>query len=142
MFDFCSNEKKLENLHRSLPLPPAGVLAQSGYVLISCSSSLSSNNGSTPESFNERLKVSGAALTGDEEHNIDPKAIAREVSAVNRLGIEVAIVVGGGNISLVDPSGLGAVALTVPLLIVSGIKSILDFLVMCLLQVVVYTAAS
>nr|VDC75817.1 unnamed protein product [Brassica rapa] len=30
MFDFCSNEKKLENLHRSLPLPPAGVLAQSG----------------------------------------------------------------------------------------------------------------
>ncbi|CAF2151454.1 hypothetical protein HID58_002128, partial [Brassica napus] len=83
------------------------------------------------------LKVSGAALTGDEEHNIDPKvssfflfsAIAREVSAVNRLGIEVAIVVGGGNISLVDPSGLGAVALTVPLLIVSGIKSILDFLV-------------
>ncbi|KAH0855008.1 hypothetical protein HID58_023104, partial [Brassica napus] len=77
----------------------------------------------------KRLKVSGAALTGDEEHNIDPKAIAREVSAVNRLGIEVAIVVGGGNISLVDPPGLGAVALTVPLLIVSGIKSILDFLV-------------
>jgi uridylate kinase len=47
------------------------------------------------------LKVSGEALAGDEEQNIDPKvtmAIAREVAAVTRLGIEVAIVVGGGNI--------------------------------------------
>ncbi|KAJ0264405.1 hypothetical protein HA466_0027700 [Hirschfeldia incana] len=98
-------------------------------VLISCSSSLSSNNGSTPESMNGSglngqssfpgmpsfdgtskppvkwrrvlLKVSGEALAGDEEQNIDPKvtmAIAREVAAVTRLGIEVAIVVGGGNI--------------------------------------------
>ncbi|KAL0743505.1 hypothetical protein Bca4012_085018 [Brassica carinata] len=99
-------------------------------VVISCSSSLSSNNGSTPESLNGSglngqssfpgmpsfegtskkpplkwrrvlLKVSGEALAGDEEQNIDPKvtmAIAREVAAVTRLGIEVAIVVGGGNI--------------------------------------------
>ncbi|VVA98135.1 unnamed protein product [Arabis nemorensis] len=98
-------------------------------VLISCSSSLSSNNGSTPESMNGSglngqssfpgmpsfdgtskpplkwrrvlLKVSGEALAGDEEQNIDPKvtmSIAREVAAVTRLGIEVAIVVGGGNI--------------------------------------------
>ncbi|MED6196459.1 hypothetical protein PIB30_047675 [Stylosanthes scabra] len=47
------------------------------------------------------LKVSGEALAGDHSQNIDPKitmAIAREVSAVTRLGIEVAIVVGGGNI--------------------------------------------
>ncbi|KAG5529137.1 hypothetical protein RHGRI_029718 [Rhododendron griersonianum] len=47
------------------------------------------------------LKVSGEALAGDQEQNIDPKvtmAIAREVAAVTRLGIEVAIVVGGGNI--------------------------------------------
>ncbi|CAL1379823.1 unnamed protein product [Linum trigynum] len=47
------------------------------------------------------LKVSGEALAGDNEQNIDPKvtmAIAREVAAVTRLGIEVAIVVGGGNI--------------------------------------------
>ncbi|KAL1221582.1 Uridylate kinase PUMPKIN [Cardamine amara subsp. amara] len=100
-------------------------------VLISCSSSLSSDNGSTPESMNGNgsglngqssfpgmpsfdgtskpplkwrrvlLKVSGEALAGDEEQNIDPKvtmSIAREVAAVTRLGIEVAIVVGGGNI--------------------------------------------
>ncbi|KVH92223.1 uncharacterized protein LOC112515936 [Cynara cardunculus var. scolymus] len=47
------------------------------------------------------LKVSGEALAGDHEQNIDPKvtmAIAREVADVTRLGIEVAIVVGGGNI--------------------------------------------
>ncbi|KFK39184.1 hypothetical protein AALP_AA3G211000 [Arabis alpina] len=100
-------------------------------VLISCSSSLSSNNGSAPDSMNGNgsglngqssfpgmpsfdgtsnpplkwrrvlLKVSGEALAGDEEQNIDPKvtmSIAREVAAVTRLGIEVAIVVGGGNI--------------------------------------------
>ncbi|KAK7399399.1 hypothetical protein VNO78_10581 [Psophocarpus tetragonolobus] len=47
------------------------------------------------------LKVSGEALAGDRSQNIDPKitmAIAREVAAVTRLGIEVALVVGGGNI--------------------------------------------
>ncbi|XP_057525112.1 uridylate kinase PUMPKIN, chloroplastic [Amaranthus tricolor] len=47
------------------------------------------------------LKVSGEALAGDNTQNIDPKvtmAIAREVASVTRLGIEVAIVVGGGNI--------------------------------------------
>ncbi|KAJ0973339.1 hypothetical protein J5N97_021298 [Dioscorea zingiberensis] len=47
------------------------------------------------------LKVSGEALAGDHKENIDPKitmAIAREVASVTRLGIEVAIVVGGGNI--------------------------------------------
>ncbi|KAL9459450.1 hypothetical protein AB3S75_002782 [Citrus x aurantiifolia] len=47
------------------------------------------------------LKVSGEALAGDHTQNIDPKitmAIAREVALVTRLGIEVAIVVGGGNI--------------------------------------------
>ncbi|KAK9742158.1 hypothetical protein RND81_03G152100 [Saponaria officinalis] len=47
------------------------------------------------------LKVSGEALAGDNMQNIDPKvtmAIAREVASVARLGIEVAIVVGGGNI--------------------------------------------
>ncbi|CAM8985799.1 unnamed protein product [Rhodiola kirilowii] len=47
------------------------------------------------------LKVSGEALAGDHQQNIDPKvtmAIAREVAAVARHGVEVAIVVGGGNI--------------------------------------------
>lgn len=47
------------------------------------------------------LKVSGEALAGDQLQNIDPKitmSIAREVASVTRLGVEVAIVVGGGNI--------------------------------------------
>ncbi|KAK9096394.1 hypothetical protein Sjap_021891 [Stephania japonica] len=47
------------------------------------------------------LKVSGEALAGDQTQTIDPKitmSIAREVASVTRLGIEVAIVVGGGNI--------------------------------------------
>ncbi|KAL6853959.1 hypothetical protein ACP4OV_019988 [Aristida adscensionis] len=47
------------------------------------------------------LKVSGEALAGDHTENIDPKitmAIAREVASVTKLGVEVAIVVGGGNI--------------------------------------------
>ncbi|XP_031503679.2 uridylate kinase PUMPKIN, chloroplastic [Nymphaea colorata] len=46
------------------------------------------------------LKVSGEALAGDRSHNVDPEitmSIAREVAAVTRLGVEVAIVVGGGN---------------------------------------------
>ncbi|XP_004503953.1 uridylate kinase PUMPKIN, chloroplastic [Cicer arietinum] len=65
--------------------------------------SLSMNESNKP-SFKWRrvlLKVSGEALAGDQAQNIDPKitmAIAREVAAVTRLGIEVALVVGGGNI--------------------------------------------
>ncbi|CAK9146012.1 unnamed protein product [Ilex paraguariensis] len=61
-------------------------------------------NGSSKPSYKWRrvlLKVSGEALAGDQNQNIDPKvtmAIAREVATVTRLGIEVAIVVGGGNI--------------------------------------------
>lgn len=63
-----------------------------------------SMNESSRASFKWRrvlLKVSGEALAGDNAQNIDPKitmAIAREVAAVTRLGIEVALVVGGGNI--------------------------------------------
>ncbi|CAM6129633.1 unnamed protein product [Calypogeia fissa] len=59
------------------------------------------------------LKVSGEALAGDGTGNIDPKitmSIAREVAAITRLGVEVAIVVGGGNFfrgaSWVGSSGL------------------------------------
>ncbi|XP_071722196.1 uridylate kinase PUMPKIN, chloroplastic [Rutidosis leptorrhynchoides] len=61
-------------------------------------------NGTSRPSFRWRrvlLKVSGEALAGDQTQNIDPKitmSIAREVAAVTRLGIEVALVVGGGNI--------------------------------------------
>jgi uridylate kinase len=47
------------------------------------------------------LKLSGEALMGDLEYGTDPgrvQAIASEVAAVHARGVEVAIVVGGGNI--------------------------------------------
>src|SRR3990167_8391049 len=47
------------------------------------------------------LKISGEALAGTAPYGIDPKMIARvagEVKELNDLGVEVAIVIGGGNI--------------------------------------------
>ncbi len=47
------------------------------------------------------LKVSGEALAGEAGHGIDAKvaeSIAKEIAEVSRQGIEVAVVVGGGNI--------------------------------------------
>uniref|UniRef100_A0A6M2F0Z5 UMP kinase n=1 Tax=Populus davidiana TaxID=266767 RepID=A0A6M2F0Z5_9ROSI len=106
------------NLHRLMK----GKRSSNGRLVINCSSEM----GPTSDPINLRqpqmssvapfgvtmneqsyrwqrvlLKVSGEALAGDQMQNIDPKvtmAIAREVATVTRLGIEVAIVVGGGNI--------------------------------------------
>lgn len=47
------------------------------------------------------LKFSGEALLGDADYGIDPKVIGRladETIAVQRSGVEVGIVIGGGNI--------------------------------------------
>jgi uridylate kinase len=47
------------------------------------------------------LKISGDVLTGDGDYGIDPKVIcqiAQEIKEVKNLGVEVAIVIGGGNI--------------------------------------------
>jgi uridylate kinase len=47
------------------------------------------------------LKLSGEALMGDQGHGIDPvtiDSIAEEVRSVHQLGVQVAMVVGGGNI--------------------------------------------
>ncbi|RDW19510.1 UMP kinase [Oceanobacillus arenosus] len=47
------------------------------------------------------LKLSGEALSGDQDYGINPKtikSIAEQVKEVVELGVEVAIVVGGGNI--------------------------------------------
>jgi len=47
------------------------------------------------------LKLSGEALMGDRSHGIDPIRIrdyAKEIKAVVDMGIEIAIVIGGGNI--------------------------------------------
>ena len=47
------------------------------------------------------LKLSGEALMGENGYGIDPKVvirIAQEVKDVHELGVEIALVVGGGNI--------------------------------------------
>ena len=47
------------------------------------------------------LKLSGEALMGDLDYGIDPayiRRIAGEVKAISDLGVEVALVIGGGNI--------------------------------------------
>jgi len=47
------------------------------------------------------LKLSGEALMGDNQYGIDPKRLAeyaQEIKKVVDLGVEVAIVIGGGNI--------------------------------------------
>ncbi len=47
------------------------------------------------------MKLSGEALMGDEGYGIDPKRLAQYASEIKRIhdqGIEIAIVIGGGNI--------------------------------------------
>ncbi len=47
------------------------------------------------------LKLSGEALMGDEDYGIDPKVLnrlAREVIETREAGVEIALVIGGGNI--------------------------------------------
>ncbi|MBI3811195.1 MAG: UMP kinase [Nitrospirae bacterium] len=47
------------------------------------------------------LKISGEVLAGDQGYGIDPKvidAVAIEIKDIHDLGVEVAIVIGGGNI--------------------------------------------
>lgn len=47
------------------------------------------------------LKLSGEALIGEEDYGIDPKVINRiaaEIHQIRQLGVEIGIVIGGGNI--------------------------------------------
>src|SRR5918998_4136987 len=62
----------------------------------------------TPETQNSPLtyrrvllKISGEALMGEQNYGIDvnvARSVAEEIKAVNQLGVQVAVVVGGGNI--------------------------------------------
>ena len=55
----------------------------------------------TPKYKRILLKLSGEALAGDQGYGIDPKVIADiadEIKGVVALGVEVALVIGGGNI--------------------------------------------
>jgi uridylate kinase len=64
--------------------------------------SVEGNSSAPPPAFRRvLLKLSGEALMGDLEYGTDPErvqAIAADIAAVHRRGVEVAIVVGGGNI--------------------------------------------
>ena len=47
------------------------------------------------------LKLSGEALMGEQQYGIDPHVasqIAREIGEIQTLGVQAAIVIGGGNI--------------------------------------------
>jgi len=47
------------------------------------------------------LKMSGEALTGNEHSGIDPNVVSRiaqDISAVHQLGVEIGLVIGGGNL--------------------------------------------
>lgn len=58
-------------------------------------------NKSAPAYRRILLKISGEALMGEQNYGIDvnvARAVAEEIKAVNQLGVEVAVVVGGGNI--------------------------------------------
>ena len=47
------------------------------------------------------VKLSGEALMGDSDYGIDPaflRRLASEIASVRELGVEVAVVIGGGNL--------------------------------------------
>ena len=55
----------------------------------------------TPRYSRVLLKLSGEALVGDQTFGIDPKAasqIAKEIGEVQQLGVQTAVVIGGGNL--------------------------------------------
>jgi uridylate kinase len=56
---------------------------------------------STPRFQRIMLKVGGESLIGEREYGIDPKAafnVAKQIQSVHERGIQVAVVIGGGNI--------------------------------------------
>src|SRR4051812_37436811 len=59
------------------------------------------SSSSTPAYKRVLLKLSGEALMGEQNYGIDPivaSQIAKDVSEIQSLGVETAIVIGGGNI--------------------------------------------
>ncbi|MCO5611547.1 hypothetical protein L7F22_065800 [Adiantum nelumboides] len=74
--------------------------SSSGAATLDSLSGAKINSHATPKWRRVLLKVSGEALSGDGRQNIDPKitmSIATEIAAITKLGIQVAVVVGGGN---------------------------------------------
>lgn len=69
-----------------------------------CAASADSHEGDAMETLKYKrimLKVSGEALAGEERFGVSPLVLsflADEIRAVHELGVQVAVVVGGGNI--------------------------------------------
>jgi uridylate kinase len=62
---------------------------------------LQATGGAQPRYHRVLLKISGEALLGNRQYGVDPQMctyIAREVRSIHALGVEVSVVVGGGNI--------------------------------------------
>src|SRR5215203_2619497 len=59
------------------------------------------------------LKISGEALMGEQNYGIDvnvARSVAQEIKAVNELGVQVAVVVGGGNMYRSSADYIGMLA--------------------------------
>ncbi|MFD1881066.1 UMP kinase [Paracoccus pacificus] len=63
---------------------------------------MTTKEGTAPTSYQRvMLKISGEALMGDQGYGLHPPTVARiadEVESVHKLGVEVCMVIGGGNI--------------------------------------------
>ena len=62
---------------------------------------MASPDGKVPQFKRVMLKISGEALMGDKGFGLNPptvERIAREVKSVHELGVEICMVIGGGNI--------------------------------------------
>jgi uridylate kinase len=69
--------------------------------MIEASEQAAAEPGSVPVFHRILLKLSGEALMGEREYGLDParvEAIAKEIVDVHALGLQIAIVVGAGNI--------------------------------------------
>ena len=58
------------------------------------------------------LKLSGESLMGKQGYGIDPERLsdyANQIKEISEMGVQIGIVIGGGNISLALSSALGAV---------------------------------
>lgn len=81
-------------------MPAQGDAANSSTATIA-DSSATTNDAPQPAYRRVLLKISGEALMGAQNYGIDvdvARSVAEEIKAVRNMGVEVAVVVGGGNI--------------------------------------------
>ncbi len=81
-------------------MPAQGEAANSSTATIA-DSSATTNDAPQPAYRRVLLKISGEALMGAQNYGIDvdvARSVAEEIKAVRNMGVEVAVVVGGGNI--------------------------------------------